>query len=259
MTRNERLERNRNYQRDWARKFRKENLEKVRTYHKAWRIKNIEKSRMYGRKGYAKHRKERLAYSKAYNEKNREKRHVYMRAYLRKWRERNKERKQLMDKKYYKDNKKRCLLQARKWVIANMEKRRNISHRYLVKNREEIYRKIRYYNRTNSQRKLYRNLSRRIHHLMTDQNVAKSATSIVLTGISMNGLKNYIEKQFKPGMTWTNYGRNGWHIDHIKPCASFDLSNPKQQKQCFRYTNLQPLWAFDNLSKGSKWEAIAKE
>lgn len=53
-------------------------------------------------------------------------------------------------------------------------------------------------------------------------------------------------------MTWANYGKSGWHIDHIKPCASFDLSDPDQQKACFHYSNLQPLWAFDNLSKGAK-------
>lgn len=60
-------------------------------------------------------------------------------------------------------------------------------------------------------------------------------------------------------MTWDNHGRgcNGkgleeWHIDHIKPCASFDLSKSKEQLKCFNYKNLQPLWAEDNLSKGSK-------
>ena len=53
-------------------------------------------------------------------------------------------------------------------------------------------------------------------------------------------------------MTWKNWGVKGWHLDHIIPCASFDLSLPEEQKKCFHYTNLQPLWAEDNLSKGSK-------
>ena len=48
-------------------------------------------------------------------------------------------------------------------------------------------------------------------------------------------------------------GFRGWHIDHIKPCASFDLTDPKQQQQCFHYSNLQPLWWYDNLSKGDKY------
>ena len=51
-------------------------------------------------------------------------------------------------------------------------------------------------------------------------------------------------------MTWDNHGE--WHIDHIKPCASFDLTDADQQRECFNYTNLQPLWAKDNLSKGAK-------
>jgi hypothetical protein len=51
-------------------------------------------------------------------------------------------------------------------------------------------------------------------------------------------------------MSFKNYGK--WHIDHIRPCASFDLSKASEQKECFHYTNLQPLWAEDNLSKGIK-------
>ena len=52
-------------------------------------------------------------------------------------------------------------------------------------------------------------------------------------------------------MTWENHGE--WHIDHIKPCASFNLLNEDEQKKCFHYTNLQPLWASENLSKGCKY------
>jgi desulfoferrodoxin (superoxide reductase-like protein) len=61
-----------------------------------------------------------------------------------------------------------------------------------------------------------------------------------------------LEKQFKLGMNWDNYGRSGWHIDHIKPCASFDLTKKEEQLKCFHYTNLQPLWARENLIKSDK-------
>jgi hypothetical protein len=55
-------------------------------------------------------------------------------------------------------------------------------------------------------------------------------------------------------MSWDNYGFRGWHIDHKKPCALFDLSLPEQQRECFHFSNLQPLWAADNLAKGVKSE-----
>lgn len=61
---------------------------------------------------------------------------------------------------------------------------------------------------------------------------------------------SYLSLLFSDGMSWDNYGE--WHIDHIIPCAAFDLSNPTEQKQCFHYTNLQPLWAYENKSKGAK-------
>lgn len=53
-------------------------------------------------------------------------------------------------------------------------------------------------------------------------------------------------------MNWGNHGLEGWHIDHIIPCNAFDLSDESQQKKCFHFSNLQPLWAFENLSKGDR-------
>jgi hypothetical protein len=79
----------------------------------------------------------------------------------------------------------------------------------------------------------------------------KSQSSLSLTGCnSWNELKQYLENKFQKGMTWDNYGE--WHIDHIKPCSAFDLTDTSEQKKCFHYTNLQPLWAMDNLSKSDR-------
>jgi hypothetical protein len=80
--------------------------------------------------------------------------------------------------------------------------------------------------------------------------LSKSNKTLALVGCDSVLLKLHLERQFKKGMTWDN--RNLWHIDHIVPCASFDLTDPDQQKQCFHYTNLQPLWAKENLSKGAR-------
>lgn len=79
----------------------------------------------------------------------------------------------------------------------------------------------------------------------------KSKNTMDLIGCSIDELKSHISQQFHPGMTWENYGK--WHVDHIKPCASFDLVDPEQQKACFHFSNLQPLWAADNIRKSDKF------
>lgn len=81
----------------------------------------------------------------------------------------------------------------------------------------------------------------------------KSKRTIELIGCTIEELKNHLESKFEIGMTWENYGE--WHIDHIRPCSSFDLTKEDEQKVCFNYMNLQPLWAKDNLRKGSKINA----
>ena len=82
----------------------------------------------------------------------------------------------------------------------------------------------------------------------------KSGRMVELLGCSSDQLRSHLESLWQPGMTWANYGVYGWHIDHIRPCASFDMSDPKQQAECFHHTNLQPLWAKDNIAKGARYE-----
>lgn len=101
-----------------------------------------------------------------------------------------------------------------------------------------------------SQFKISKNLRTRINNALNGK--IKSASTLELLGCSIEFLKIHLEKQFKYGMSWTNHTKNGWHIDHIKPCASFDLTLLDQQKACFHYSNLQPLWAKENLSKWCK-------
>jgi len=81
---------------------------------------------------------------------------------------------------------------------------------------------------------------------------AKENKTVELLGCSIEECKSYLESKFIEGMSWDNHGLYGWHIDHIIPCASFDLTDPAQQQKCFHYTNLQPLWAEENLKKGCK-------
>jgi len=81
----------------------------------------------------------------------------------------------------------------------------------------------------------------------------KLKSTMQLLGCTIPELRKWLESQFKNGMTWENMGKFGWHIDHKRPCASFDLTDPKQQSECFHFSNLQPLWWRDNLSKGAKY------
>ena len=76
--------------------------------------------------------------------------------------------------------------------------------------------------------------------------------SFQYVGCSIDKLKKHLESKFTKGMTWENYG--AWHIDHIRPCASYDLTIEEEIHRCFNYTNLQPLWAADNIRKGDKWD-----
>ena len=99
--------------------------------------------------------------------------------------------------------------------------------------------------------KLERNLRSRLYHALKNQKADKKYRTKQLTGCELSFLKGYLEANFTEGMTWENHG--SWHIDHIKPCCSFDLTQEEEQKKCFHYTNLQPLWANDNLSKGGKY------
>jgi hypothetical protein len=82
----------------------------------------------------------------------------------------------------------------------------------------------------------------------------KTGKTMELTGCSKEELTVHLESKFTEGMTWDNYGE--WHIDHVHPCASFNLEEPEEQKKCFHWTNLQPLWAADNLAKGDRLDWV---
>ena len=99
--------------------------------------------------------------------------------------------------------------------------------------------------------KIKRNLRTIIYQYVKRTKGVKGERTIELTGCSLNELKNHLQKKFKDDMTWKNYGE--WHIDHIKPASSFDLTKLEEQKKAFHYTNLQPLWAEENLKKSDKY------
>lgn len=103
---------------------------------------------------------------------------------------------------------------------------------------------------TNPLYKLTQNVRSRVLCFLKTKNIKKQSHTFELIGCNKETLKNHLEVQFKDGMTWENQGKFGWHIDHIIP-----LSSGKTEEEIYKlchYTNLQPLWAVDNLKKGAK-------
>lgn len=82
----------------------------------------------------------------------------------------------------------------------------------------------------------------------------KEQRTIQYLGCTIERFRKWIEGQFSDGMSWDNIDL--WHLDHIRPCASFDLRNPRHFDECFHFTNYQPLWAKDNHKKGSLWNGV---
>jgi len=160
-----------------------------------------------------------------------------MKKYMKEWSKNNPEYK----KEWYKNNSEKVKEAAKQWRTDNPEKAKEADKQY-SKNRRA----------NDNNYKLLTNLRARITSAVKLQSGNKAYRSIELLGCSIEEVRQHLEKQFQPGMTWDNYGLYGWHIDHIIPCDSFDLTKEEEQKKCFHYTNLQPLWAADNLSKGNK-------
>lgn len=154
------------------------------------------------------------------------------------WRRKNKNKTQLVERRWREKNSSQVLRTCRKWRKKNRHRINAIKRDWWARGASVTYR-------------IGKNIRKRIWAAL--RGIAKTAATQTLLGCSVSFLKRHIENQFQPGMTWENYSYLGWHIDHIKPCAKFDLTDPAQQRECFHYTNLQPLWATDNFTKNSKY------
>jgi Prasinovirus endonuclease VII len=174
----------------------------------------------------------------------------------RKWRAKNLERARLYNKEYGAANSEQRRKNLRQWRAANPERYLETTRRGKAKNSEHIRKSKRdYAARTRRENLAVRLLDCCRHRVWKAMRGIgeKSVRTIELLGCSIPELRNHLEKQFKPGMTWENYGPV-WHIDHHKPCAKFDFADPAQQRECFHFSNLQPLFAGENLKKGDKYD-----
>ena len=159
-----------------------------------------------------------------------------------KYREENKEKLKELSKLRYLKNKNNQKMKdnAKKYKEKHKDKIKKYNKEYL-----KIYKKT-YIKSNNSI--IADKIRSRIYKIIKINKAQKYYSLIELLGCSIDFFKTYIESKFTKGMTWGNHGIYGWHLDHIKPCASFDLSNPEQQKLCFHYTNYQPLWSTKEIA-----------
>jgi len=139
--------------------------------------------------------------------------------------------------------------QKQRWLNNNVEKRKEVaidSKKRNWNNPSNIE------SRKNYSQKLEVRLKNALRSRVkkTLKSNPKTTKTTLLVGCSIEELKNYIEKQFKVGMTWENWSQFGWHLDHIKPLSS--AKTIEEMESLCHYTNLQPLWWIDNLLKRDK-------
>ena len=152
------------------------------------------------------------------------------------------------DKNRYLENRLAFLQRNAQWKKEHVEQQKEYGRKYYLEHKKERNNRNNKRRKKDIQYKLKCYLRTRIN--LSLKNNFKSATTEELLGCSIQKLKRHLERQFTEGMSWNNYGK--WHRDEIIPCAKFDLRKPSEQRKCFNWRNMQPLWAKDNLSKGTK-------
>jgi len=199
----------------------KENSKK---YQKDYREKNKDELKRKGKIKYNKNRNIYLIKAKDYREKNKEN--------IRRWmlnrRKKNPEYVRKLDNEWRKKN-----------------------HAHVIKKGQERWKRRM---KNDVPFKLRVKLGNQLKAKLKAQNEKKQNSALKYLGCSLEYFKKYLELKFKEGMSWPNHGIRGWHIDHIKPCAKFDLTKESEIKKCFHYTNMQPLWWRENLIKSDKYE-----
>ena len=167
--------------------------------------------------------------------------------------EEQKEKKKLSRRAYYLAHREQEIATAQKWNTSNREiclERRRANHK-ANKDKEREYNREKI--KTDPKYRMLIYACKRVNRALRDTGNKRLFSNAELLGCTWEELVKHLEAQFKSGMTWENHGNNGWHLDHIKPISLFDLSKPEQQKICFHYTNLQPLWAHENRVKGGRY------
>jgi hypothetical protein len=255
--------------------YREDNREKIRIKNKQYNEANSEKMKEYYQANRDKiriknkeyndaHREQRHAKQKEYREANRDK----IRTRNKEYQEANKEKLLVYAKKYREDNREKILAKQKEHYKANHDERLAKRKEFYEANREEILAKQKEHYQTNRDKILakmrtpearakrnkriiedprYRMeciLRGRVRNALKSQGAEKFTSTMDLIGCSPEFLSKRLEKQIKPGTK-----REDYHVDHIEPCALFDLTKEEEQKMCFHWTNLQLLLGPANQAK----------
>jgi hypothetical protein len=215
------------------------------------RLKNLEKRKEGARLAYYKKREENIARVKARSEKTKESKAEYDKQY----REQNKLRIAEYKRQWAIDNPKKVFQKQKEYRENNSEKLSIKKSQYAKNNRPKINKRQSAYTKyrcdTDPLYKLIKNTRTMVSRYMLGE---KSKRTQEIVGCSFEELKIYIENQFTEGMSWDNYGIDGWHVDHIKPLA---VANSQEEIILLNHhSNLQPLWALDNLKKGATFDGV---
>ena len=189
------------------------------------------------------------------------------------------------DKLKYIENRDKNRERRRRYIAENPEKVKESSHRSYLRNKEKVYERYKKWALDNPEKMkkarkesikkkpdLYKEINRRCSRktrLIPKNRLSRNISCAIsvalkgnkksrhwedLVGYTISDIKGHLEKHFLPGMTWENYGKYGWHIDHTIPISAFNFDAPEHIdfKKCWRLANLKPMWAFDNLRKHNK-------
>lgn len=176
---------------------------------------------------------------------------------FKRWYARNVLQQRDKSRSFHRDNPALSASRCKSWRLRNPEKNREARNRWAKANPDRVResaRKSKKKSRTNNLvYALKCRLRCRFNMALRKRAKAKKSKSVIkLAGCTIHELQAHLSSQFQSGMTWGNHGTHGWHIDHIKPCRDFDLTDPEQQAACFHFSNLRPLWAWENVRRNSK-------
>jgi len=209
----------------------------------------LKKSRKEYKKEYNLKNKEKISeYTKEYNFKNKER----IKERKKEWRLKNVERIKRTTKKYYLKNIEHIKKKNKEWHLKNPREFPQDQKEYLSRPEIKEKRQNRMRNRykTDINFRLTDLCRRRLRHALKGN--SKTASTIELIGCTIEELRQHIESKFEPWMNWENQGLGGWDIEHIKACFHFNMSDPKQQRACFNWSNLQPMEHIANIKKGTR-------